>query len=60
VNNLLELPDNEKEVLRKKFLEIHRKLGDATIPYVIRSEMEKRKEETIKEYFKKFGETHII
>jgi len=54
----LVLPDNEKEALRKEFLEIHRKLGDATIPYVIRSEMEKRKEETIKEYFKKFGK-HI-
>jgi len=54
----LVLPDNKKEALRKEFLEIHRKLGDATIPYVIRSEMEKRKEETIKEYFKKFGK-HI-
>jgi len=54
----LELSDNERETLRKEFLEIHRKLGDASIPYVMRSEMEKRKEETIKEYFKKFGK-HI-
>ena len=52
------LTDNEREALREKFLEIHRKLGDASIPFVTRCEMEKRKEETIKEYFKKFGK-HI-
>jgi hypothetical protein len=49
---------NEREVLRKEFLEIHRQLGNASLPYVIRCKMEKRKDETIKEYFKKFGK-HI-
>ena len=52
------MTDNERESLRKEFLEIHKKLGDVSIPYVTRCEMEKRKEETIKEYFKKFGK-HI-
>ena len=46
---------NEQDALRKEFLEIHKKLGDASIPYDIRSKMEKRKQEAIKEYFTKFG-----
>jgi len=48
----------EKGELQRKFLELHTKLGDSSLKYEIRCEMEKRKEEVIKEYFTKFGK-HI-
>ena len=48
----------EKEKLLQKFIEIHQKLGNATLPHEIRGKLEKSKEDIIKEYFKKFGK-HI-
>ncbi len=48
----------EKGELHKEFLELHTKLGDSSLKYEIRCQMEKRKEEVIKEYFTKFGK-HI-
>ncbi len=48
----------EKGELQREFLELHRKLGDSSLKYEIRCQMEKRKEEVIKEYFTKFGK-HI-
>ena len=54
----MEINISDKEKLRQKFLEIHQKLGDASLPYEIRGKLEKSKEELIKEYFKKFGK-HI-
>ena len=54
----MEINLSEKEQLRQKFVEIHQKLGDASLPYEIRSKLEKSKEDMIKEYFSKFGK-HI-
>ena len=48
----------EKTKLQEEFLELHTKLGDSSLKYEIRCQMEKRKEEVIKEYFTKFGK-HI-
>ena len=54
----MEINLSDKEKLRQKFVEIHQKLGDASLPYEIRSKLEKSKEAMIKEYFRKFGK-HI-
>ncbi len=54
----MEINLSEKEKLQQKFIEIHQKLGDAAIPYDIRSKLEKSKDDIIKNYFKKFGK-HI-
>ena len=54
----METNQNEKEELREQFLEIHRKLGDASLQYETRSKLEKSKEDIIKKYFTKFGK-HI-
>ncbi len=48
----------EKGELHREFLELHTKLGNSSLKYEIRCQMEKRKEEVIKEYFTKFGK-HI-
>ncbi len=48
----------EKGELLREFLEIHRKLGDSSVKFEIRCQMEKRKDEVTKEYFTKFGK-HI-
>ena len=48
----------EKGELQKEFLDLHSKLGDSSIKYEIRCQMEKRKEDITKEYFTKFGK-HI-
>ena len=54
----MEINLSEKEKLQQKFVEIHQKLGDAALPYEIRSKFEKSKDDIIKDYFKKFGK-HI-
>jgi hypothetical protein len=54
----LEISLSEKEKLQQNFIEIHQKLGDAALPYEIRSKFEKSKDDIIKDYFKKFGK-HI-
>ncbi len=54
----MEINISEKEKLLQKFVEIHQKLGDAALPYEIRSKFEKSKDDIIKDYFKKFGK-HI-
>ncbi len=54
----IKMSEQEKGELQREFLEIHTKLGDSSLKYEIRCQMEKRKEEIIKEYFIKFGK-HI-
>ena len=54
----MEINLSEKEKLQQKFVVIHQKLGDAALPYEIRSKFEKSKDDIIKDYFKKFGK-HI-
>ncbi len=48
----------EKEELRREYLEIHNKLGNTSLPYDIRCKLEKIKDEATKKYFTKFGK-HI-
>ena len=47
-----------KDALQREFLEIHKKLGDASLSFEIRGQKERRKDEIIKEYREKFGK-HI-
>ena len=58
-NNLdWQMGPKDKDALQREFLEIHTKLGDASLPFEIRGKKEKRKDEIIKEYRQKFGK-HI-
>ena len=52
------MTSQEKNELQREFLDLHTKLGDSSIKYEIRCQMEKRKDEITKEYFTKFGK-HI-
>ena len=53
-----QVSSTEKEQLQREFVEIHKKLGDATIPFEIRGKSERRRDQIIKQYQTKFGK-HI-